>query len=70
MYKRQTLNDWFEFNDPENDYYYKDAKHLEFKKVPAGWIDKWFMKTPMSDKLRNEYKYYRKDYAGVTLNKK
>lgn len=57
----KTLNDWFEFNDPKNDYYWKDAKYLELKKLPAGWIDKWFTKTPMSDKLRNEYKYYRKD---------
>jgi hypothetical protein len=57
----KTLNDWFEFNNPKNDYYYKDAKYLELKNAPAGWMDKWFMKTPMSDKLRNEYKYYLKD---------
>ena len=63
----KTLRDWFELNDPKSDSYFQNGKILEIKQVPSNWIDKWFMKTPMSDKLRNEYKAYRKKQFSVTL---
>lgn len=63
----KTLKDWFEYNDPKSNSYFQDGKVLEIKQVPKGWVDKWFMKTPMSDKLRNEYKAYRKKQFSVIL---
>lgn len=63
----KTLRDWFELNNPKSDSYFQNGKVLEIKQVPSNWVDKWFMKTPMSDKLRNEYKAYRKKQFSVTL---
>jgi hypothetical protein len=64
----KTLNDWFEikdarFNPVSNSNLLLVKENNNFDKVS----DKWFMKTRISDKLRNEYKAYRKKQFSVIL---
>lgn len=64
----KTLNNWFDLKDASYNRFSNSEvlvikENKDFRKL----TDNWFMKTPMSDKLRNEYKYYRKSYSGVNL---